>query len=318
MHIPQKRQHRLAATTAAIAALLLACAGTANATEGGGNSYALGVETNYAGLMFPDGLHMLAYYAHYNGMHSMDNAGNDSTKLAYFHSEVNSVALRVTYVWPGIKWLGASVETRAALPVPTIDLKLGIARPPALGTLDKSGGETGIGDLQLAPILLGWHDGALHQTAGIEGFLPTAHYDAAENVNIGRNYRQIAPIYALTWLPGASQYSLKLRYARNGTNHDTGYRSGDELSVEFSAGTALAPGLSAGVNGYLYRQTTDDKLKGLVVNGNGNRGRVAALGPYLSYSATPKVTFILKLQPEFSARNRSQGTRLWLQTKIPL
>lgn len=304
--------------TLAIGALLAGTAGTALATEGNGNSYALGVETNYSGMMFGDGLHALLYFAHYNGVHSMDNAGNDNARLAYFHSEVNSEALRLSYVWPGVKWLGASVETRGALPVPSIDVSLGIARPAALGPLDKSGRQTAQGDLQFAPLLLGWHAGALHQTAGVEGFIPIGQYDVNNNVNVGRNYYQVAPFYAVTWLPGASQYSVKVRMARNFTNKDTDYRSGDELSIEYSAGTRVAPAISLGINGYAYVQTSDDRQHGLSVNGNGNRGRVMALGPYMSYNFTPAFAVIAKLQPEFDARNRSKGVRFWLQAKIPL
>ena len=88
-------------------------------------------------------------------------------------------------------------------------------------------------------------------------------------------------------------------------------------TLEFSAGYHATPSLALGLNGYIYRQTTDDKLNGLAVNGNGNRGRVNALGPYVSYSFTPKVTLIVKLQSEFGAHNKPEGTRLWGQMRIP-
>jgi len=44
---------------------------------------------------------------------------------------------------------------------------------------------------------------------------------------------------------------------------------------------------------------------------------VAALGPYISYNITPTMALIAKIQSEFDARNRPQGTRLWLQARIP-
>ena len=51
--------------------LALGCAG-AMATEGGGNSYPVGVETNYNGMMLPEGPHGYAYYAHYGASHFKD------------------------------------------------------------------------------------------------------------------------------------------------------------------------------------------------------------------------------------------------------
>jgi hypothetical protein len=304
---------------APIAALLtMAALGTpAEATENGGNSYAVGVETNFSGLMLPEGLHAFAYYHHYGASHNKNNVGDDNARLAYYKIGVNSVALRLSYVWPGVRLLGANVETRAALALPTVDLSLGVARPAALGPLDRSGNKTGFGDLQFAPILLGWHDGALHQTAGVEGYVPTGKFDKSAPVNIGRNYWQIAPFYAVTWLPDRWQLSGKLRYGVNGKNEDTDYKSGNELTFEYSAGYAITPGVVLGVNGYIYRQMTDDRQGGASVNGNGNRGRVNAIGPFVSFSVTPKVSVMAKLQAEYGARNRPEGTRLWLQTKIP-
>ncbi len=247
----------------------------------------------------------------------MDNAGNDNAKFAYFKSQSNSVAARLTYVWPGVKWFGASVETRTALPLVSLDVDLGIARPSPLGPLDKGGSITGIGDLQFAPILLGWHSGSLHQTAGIEGFIPIGDYNVNNNVNIGRHYYQIAPMYAVTWLSNDVQLSAKFRYAFNGKNSSTNYRSGNEFTLEYSGGYQFTQNLSLGLNGYIYRQTTDDKANGVIVNGDGNRGSVNAIGPYMTYNFTPELKVIAKLQSEFDARNRSRGTRLWIQSKIP-
>lgn len=314
---------RLAMLAACAALVLTPCA--ALATEGGGNSYAVGIETHYSGVMFQDGLHMLAYYAYYDAPDNRDNAGHSNGKLAYFHSKVNTLAVRLSYVWPGVKLFGASVETRAALPVPSIDLSLGVARPAALGPLDRSGVRTSVGDLSFAPLLLGWRAPTVHQVAGIEGFIPIGSYDAKRPVNTGRNYYQVAPFYAVTWLPkqhallpDTSQFSAKLRYAHNGRNDDTAYRSGDELTLEYSAGVPVSAKMALGVNGFIYQQTSDDRQNGVLVNGDGNRGRVKAIGPYLSYQFTPTISVIAKLQWDYAARNRAEGAKLWLQTKVPL
>src|SRR5207249_750355 len=158
-----------------------------------------------------------------------------------------------------------------------------------------------------------------HQTVGIDSHLKTGSYDVAEPVNIGRNYYQVAPFYALTWFPFADvDVNAKFRYAVNSRNKATNYRSGDEASVEFGVGCRLTPVVAAGINGYVYRQATDDTQNGMTVNGNGNRGRVNVFGPYLMVSPRPQWSVIAKLQADTDARNRPSGTRLWLQARVPL
>lgn len=291
---------------------------TAYATEGGGNSYPIGVETNFPGMMLPEGLSVMVYYSNYAPSHSKDNAGNDNAKLAYYKLKANTFAGRLTYVWPGVRWLGANVETRAVLALPSLDLSLGVARPAPLGPLDRSGDRMSFADFSFAPVVLGWHGEKLHQTIGIETFLGTGSYNVNRRINTGRNYDQVAPAYALTWLPLAKvDASVKLRYAFNGRNKDTNYRSGNEFTAEYSGGYRFSPEFAAGLSGYMYRQTTDDMQNGLAVNGNGNRGFVNALGPYITVTVAPKVMITAKLQTEFGARNKAEGTRFWLQTRLP-
>ena len=300
------------------AAMMLASAG-AIATEGGGNSYPMGVETHYNGVMLPEGLHSFAYYAHYEASRSKDNAGNDNPRLAYFRLRSDVVAGRLSYVWPGVRLFGATVETRVVQAVASVNLSLGISRPPAAGPLDRSGSRTGLADTALSPIILGWHSPAYHQTAGIDSHLKTGTYDIAEPVNTGRNYYQLAPFYALTWFPLAGiDVNAKFRYAINSRNKATNYRSGDEASIEFGTGYRMTPVIAVGVSGYVYHQTTNDTQNGVAVNGNGNRGRVNVLGPYLIVSPNPRWSVIAKLQTDLDARNRPQGTRLWVQARIPL
>ena len=93
------------------------------------------------------------------------------------------------------------------------------------------------------------------------------------------------------------------------TNKETNYQSGDELTFEFGGNYRVGQRIQIGATGYAYVQTTDDNQNGAIVNGNGNRGRVFALGPSMTYIFTPKVAIIAKVQFEFGARNRPEGTR---------
>ncbi|MFM0341482.1 SphA family protein [Paraburkholderia fungorum] len=288
------------------------------ATEGWGNSYPIGNDTANAGMMLPEGLHTFLFYQHYTAPQLKDNNGNDYSRASTFKIRADAVAVRLSFVWPGVKVFGANIETRLIQAYSMTDLTLDLARPAPLRPLDKGGHKSGFTDTLLVPIILGWHSQTYHQTVSVETQVPTGAYDVTSAVNIGRNYYQIAPTYALTWLPtDRIDISAKFRYAFNTNNRTTNYDSGDEATIEFSAGYRITPALAAGLNGYIYRQTTDDRQNGVVVNGNGNRGRVDALGPYIRYSLTAKIAMSVKLQQEFDARNRPQGTRVWAQVSLP-
>ncbi len=287
----------------------------AMATEGGGSSYPVGVETNYSGLMLPEGQHVLLYYQHYAAERAADGGGSDNARFARFGMRADVLALRYSHVWSGIRIAGAQLESRVVLPLPSLTLDLAIARPAPLSPLDKSGSASGVGDISVAPLLLGWHSPSLHQMAGFELVMPSGAYDVARNLNTGRNYWQAALIYGLSWMPQSWEASARIRYGVNGRNAATDYRSGDELSLEFSGGYRLGGGWSAGVNGYVYRQLSDDRQAGLSVAGDGNRASVNALGPYLAWSMGPRMGIVAKYQQESSAKNRAEGGRLWVQAR---
>jgi hypothetical protein len=297
---------------------LCASCAAALATEGGGNSYPIGVETQMTGYMAPEGNHFFVYYQHYDADRMKNNAGDDSPALAHFRLKADVLALRWSHVWRGVRLFGATIETRLVQPVAAVDLSLGIARPAPLAPLDRGGHDTGLADTAFVPLILGWHGLKLHQTVGLDTHLPLGDYDAARRVNTGRNYYQAAPFYAFTWFfaPGW-EASGKLRYAINSRNNATHYRSGHEATFEYSMGYRFGPALSVGANGYVYRQVTDDDIDGVSVNGNGNRGSVQALGPYVQFNATPALAILVKLQQEWGARNRPEGTRAWVQARIP-
>lgn len=284
------------------------------ATEGGGNSYPLGVNTSFVGLMAREGSTAYFYFSHYAADKTKDNAGNDNPRLADFRLRSNVGSVRYSYVWPGVRVFGAKVETRVAVPWANVDLNL-TARTPG-GLVTQSASRTSLADPLFAPVLLGWHGKQVHQVAGVETVLPLGAYDKQRLVNTGRNYLSVGPVYSITWLPTPDiEVSGKFGYWINTKNQDTGYRSGREATLEYNLGYRLSSTLNlhAGINGYVYKQVSDDLLDHRVVNGDGNRGRVYAVGPFVFMQPTKTTGVLLKWQHEVSAVNRAEGNKLWLQ-----
>jgi hypothetical protein len=314
----------LSARAARRLALLLAagacCLAPAGATEQGGSSYPVGVELGY-GDMLPPGLYHLGYYSH---AEASAIKGADGRDLGWtrFRLRADTLSYRLQVVWDATLW-GAGTESALVLPFPSIHLERQVA-PTAP---DSGGSRTGLTDPLIVPLRLAWKDEQWNHSAALEIIAPLGAYDQYARVNTGRNYWQFAPAYAFTWRPLPElALALKLRYGFNTRNDATNYRSGDEFTAEYSAGYKVAPNLALGLQGYAFRQTTDDELNGrptsdlngrLLGTGIGNRGGANSAGPFLSWMVSPRFAFTVKYQHDFGVKNRAEFRRFWLQAKLP-
>jgi hypothetical protein len=175
-----------------------------------------------------------------------------------------------------------------------------------------------VGDLFVGPALLGWHGDTLHQIGGLLFFVPTGNFDAANLARTGRGYYSLAPSYWFTWFPHPMfEVSGNLAYLYNFRNPDTKYQSGQEVGFDYGLGYSLNDKWQFGVSGYLYKQVTDDKLSGQVV-GDGNRGQVAAIGPFLRFRGGKDWGIAFKWQIEGDVKNRPQGDRFYVQFAFQL
>jgi hypothetical protein len=290
--------------------------GLAAATELGGSSYPVGVELGY-GDMMPPGLYKLAYYSHAQASSLKGESGQD-LGWARYRLTADTVSFRLQKVW-NTTLLGASAESALVLPFPAIDLEKRVSS----ALPDTSGSRFGMTDPLIVPLRLAWKGEGLNQSAGLEIVAPLGAYDVNARVNTGRNYWQVAPAYALTYRPSAEiALGIKLRYGMNTKNKDTNYRSGDELTAEYSAGYKLSPVVNLGVQGYRIRQTSDDELNGQATsatNGRliGNRCSANTVGPFLSYAFSPRFVVVGKYQQDFGVKNRGEFKRFWLQVLFP-
>lgn len=301
-----------------IAGVLGACMPPAvMATEGGGTSKALGVDTVMSGVMPPPGMRLTTYAAYYTANETMDGNGDPRPGITNFDLKAEALTFRLQYVWPGAQLWGAAIETRVgASAYVHADLSFDVLTP--IGPVHRQGQASGYGDMLLGPALLGWHGDRVHQIAGVEFFLPTGEFNASQLANAGRGYYAAGPAYFLTWFStDETEVSVSSIYLYNWKNPDTQYQSGQELSIDYGLGYALAPALQTGLSGYLYKQVTDDKLNGQAVPG-GNKGRVFAVGPFIRYHPSPDWGITFKWQWETQAENRPQGNRFFLQFALQL
>lgn len=305
------RSHNPLALLAAISSCAALMPLSAQATENGGSSYPLGVNTVLSGRLPPPGLTPFVYLSSYRSDELMGNDGSKRAGISDFSANVKAASLRLDYVYEGVSILGAGVESRLALPYVDGEIRFDVNTPR--GKIRRQGSASGFGDLMVAPLLLGWASPTVHQMAGVDIFIPTGKYDASRLFNPGRNYWSFGPWYGITAYPLPNlETSAKIIYLVNQENDSTNYRSGNEINIDYNIAYNFSKTLQVGINGYVYKQVSDDTLNGHAVNGNGNRGQVFSFGPTIKYQ-TPSWGVVAKWQHEEAVENRSRGNRIWFQ-----
>lgn len=274
------------------------------ATENGGGVYPNGIENYMMGAVPPPGFHTLVYAANYSANRLNDNNGNKA--VPDFSLDVAALALRFVEV-VNIKLLGGQMVFHEILPFMYENAKI----------MGKSQNKTNIAGVTVG-IGLAYHlSENLHYVYGIDVNAPIGPYNKNDLVNISRNYWNIEPLYAITYVqPSGINADIKAMYDYNFKNSTTEYTSGQELHADYSIGWGFGKNWVAGIGGYIYQQITNDQNNGVDVDNN--KGRAFAAGPSFKYDNGKGFLITFKWQYEFSVVNRPQGDAFWLKCVIPL
>lgn len=278
------------------------------ATESGGGAYPNGAEGFMAGALPPPGQYLVNYAVYYGADSMKDNAGH--TLPIPFDLQVFADTVRFINVTP-VTILGGNWAQHIFVPLVSLDVK-------TPGGKDHN---FGLGDIIVDPFIVGWHKPPFHWVVGMDTYIPVGKYHEDSMANIGRNYWTFEPVVGVTYLnDGGLEASVKMMYDFNTRNNDSAtpgvdkYLSGQEFHADFVVAQHLG-NWTAGVGGYWYQQTTDDKADGVKVDAC--RGRALALGPQVSYQYGP-MSFALAWDCEFAVENRPQGDKVWFKFVLPL
>jgi hypothetical protein len=305
-HLPRSQTRSSLARRLALAAAIATTATASFATEGGGSTWPLGLENFLAAAVPPPGFYGMVFGNYYHADRLKDGQGN-TIPLAF---DVKAAVLATRGVWvTNEKVLGGQLAFHVVAPL--VNLKVSVA--------GNSQTKSGLGDMVIGPVLGYHYSPKLHAVAALDIGVPTGGYDKNDLTNIGRNYWTIRPVWAMTYIePTGFNGDFVAVFNHNLKNKDTDYKSGDELNVDYSLGWGLGNGFVVGVGGHLYRQIADDKLAGVSVGSDGNRGRSASIGPNMMYNSNKGWFFTVKWQKETGVRNRAEGNALWLKAVFPL
>jgi hypothetical protein len=270
---------------------------------GGGQHYPNGVEDFMVGALPPPGTYLVNYMLLVQKNSLRDNSGNGLP--ADFNASVFAEVPRLIYVTP-FTLLGANWAVQAFLPTYSSDVT---AKSTAIPPLNFDANDKGVGDIIFSPLILGWHFGPeLHTVFALDMWAPTGNYDKTNPATqiLSKNHWTFEPVLAVSYLKEGFDISAKLMYDFNTRNSDTGTDPGQEFHIDWALGYSMKNGLTGGLVGYNYWQTTDDEVNG--VKQQDQKSEVGGIGVGIKY--WPKqgpFSMALKQYWEYGAKNIATG-----------
>jgi hypothetical protein len=317
------RQRRAAAILLAFIILSVALASPAWSAEYGTGVYLLGYQSSLAGCQPAPGFYLRNDFYVYQG-----NAAilPFSRRIQLnLRGRIIADLVTATYVTP-LKILGAHygvgvIWSAVANNFLKGGLEVNTRFPRANQVLSRSreGSYTGVGDLTVTPINLGWHLGPWHIMAFGNLYAPVGSYNPNRRLNTGLNRWAVEPNLAVTWLQPkyGQEISISLGYTVNFENPATDYRTGNEFHLEYFLGQHLPKGFALGLAGYIYEQVTADTGAGASLGAF--HGETLALGPCLTFSgqiASHALGLNARYYHEVKVINRLNGQSFFLTLSL--
>ena len=275
-----------------------------------------------SGTQAPPGLYVVPLYLYYAADTLRDGNGDRFAPLRGGGS-VDASALIAGLLWVSEKRiLGGNYGFSIFPGVTNNALEL-----PALASDSKT--STGLADIYIQPVILGWHTRRADFTAGLGIYAPTGDYDADSDSNRGLgmwSYEAFggSTLYfgkAKTWHLAATAF-----YETHGKKDGTDVRVGDILTIEGGFGKSFMEGaVSVGLAYYAQWKITDDDLGlGFIPPGGPILGkhRVYGVGPEVSLplASKSKLYGFLNLRYfwETGARTTLEGNTFLMTLTFPV
>jgi hypothetical protein len=234
-----------------MAAACAAVLGSALPAAQAGGHYVAGVEGLQAASVPPPGSYYLGYLVHYD-IGSFRAPGSSDALPGDNSGSVTALANRLVWISKH-KLLGADWGMEAIVPLLRKSLQLG-----AVGFDDS---DSGVGDVYLGPLVLGWHGARWDAVAAAGVWLDTA--GSSTPASPGNGYRSTMLTLGGTLHADearSASASVLMRYEVNGRT-DTGFKPGEQVTLEWGLGRQFGP-VQLGVVGYGQWQVGRDEGAG--------------------------------------------------------
>jgi hypothetical protein len=224
------------------------------------------------------------------------------------------------------KVLGANVGAMAVLPFANAALEA-----PAFQS-DRPI-DTGIADMLLRPIDLGWHSEHADVVAGFQVYIPTGRYTPGGSDNLGKGMWTYEPFVGATvFFDEKKTLSLATTayWELHGNKEDSDVKVGQILTLQGGLGKSfLGGGLIIGAAYYAQWKVTKDRLREFVLPGGDeigvdfpNKHKVFGFGPdvTLPIATKSKLYALVNIRYlwETGARVKTQGQTLVVTATFPV
>ncbi|MES2878251.1 MAG: transporter [Pseudomonadota bacterium] len=230
------------------AAVALVAALSASA---GGGHYVPGVEGMQAASVPPPGTYYLGYLVDYN-IEKLKAPGSSTDIPGNNTGTVVALANRLVWI-SNTKFLGADFGMETIIPMVSTSL--------TFNTPGISETQSGIGDVYLGPVVLGWHGASWDAVAAAGVWVDSGASQGAAAP--GNGYKSTMLTAGATYyFDSAKTFSASalMRFESN-SEKAGGFKPGNQTTLEWGIGKMLQT-VQVGVVGYDQVQTTDDSGPG--------------------------------------------------------
>nr|WP_249673891.1 transporter [Pseudomonas sp. PIA16] len=280
----------------------------------------LGGTSFYDGFAGPPGLSHLMYLKYDSAQSFLGAKGRQNPALDDPKLSVTTLLNQFSYYSPQSIGMGAHLGWSLIVPIVSLDGNFG----PAGAQLKDNG--TGLGDvvagpqLQFDPVVDAHGRPVYVQRFAMDVIVPTGKYDEHKDFNPGSHFYSINPYWAATLMPAPRwEVSWRLHYLYNFRNDKPAssapldYRglavddtqAGQAAWANFTASYEVLPKVSVGLNGYYFKQISDDQINGHRLEDS--RERVLGLGPGLFWKISDGQGFWFNVYHESAVENRAKN-----------
>ncbi len=168
----------------------------------------------------------------------------------------------------------------------------------------------GMGDIQLEPITLSWHQKNYDLALGYAIWAPSGNFRATDPSQPGKGYWSHMFTAGVTWYFDQQKtwaLSLLNRYEIHHENDDVKVTPGHTYTLEWGLSKSLSKTVDVGLVGYYQQQVTDDYGIGASYD-RSRHDHVVAFGPeVLMFCPKTGIFASLRYNYEVDARDRPQG-----------
>jgi hypothetical protein len=282
----------------------------------GGTSFMDGFGGSTPGFVYQQYFQM----QHFNGIN--DTTGHNVP--VFKNPSITAIVSlnQLIYVTP-YHLFGGTLGATALLPI--VDLNASFAHDSLVALKANRG--LGVGDLtwgpflQFPPVISGGRP-VFDTRMELDIVSPIGGYDTSKDINPSSGFWSINPYWAMTALPTPNtEVSVRLHYLHNFQNSQpassaplpagTTTQAGDAAWANFTASYVVMPGLNVGINGYYFKQFTDDHVDGMVQKGTETES--ISMGPGAMYMIDHQNIAFLNVYLPVVKKNTTNGFNVILR-----